>query len=135
MFFIGIFGIDRKSIKVRNLVETQCRECRNSAMSLYKDFYRFHFFFITIFTWGKVYRIVCENCGAVYRVEGEKESYSYWDLKNTEFKQSRQGGGENQGIFSGSPSGHDDSFKGRCSECGAELDSSWDYCPSCGKKL
>lgn len=135
MFFIGIFGIDRKSIKVRDLAGTQCRECGISKLSLFKDFYRFHFFFITIFTWGKVYRIVCGNCGALYRVEGEKESYSYWDLGDAEFNLSRQRGRGNHRGAAGSGTCPEGTIQGTCPECGAELDISWEYCPLCGRKL
>ncbi len=123
MFFIGIFGIDRKNEEIRGLPETVCRECSGSGCILFRDYYRFHFFFIPLFTWGSRYRVVCSSCGTVYNVNEEKTSYSYRDLKNIQLR------------GTGRPSGYHDSEVLSCPCCGESVEESWSYCPSCGAKL
>ena len=85
MFFIGIFGIDKKNEELRALYDTECGECSGKSCTLYKEYYRFHFFFIPLFTWGRKYRIVCESCGSVYSVQEEKNAIPHgtWAVRST----------------------------------------------------
>ena len=53
MFFIGIFGIDKKNEEIKALHDTECRECSGHSCTLYREYYRFHFFFIPLITWGR----------------------------------------------------------------------------------
>ena len=143
MFFIGIFGIDKKNEEIKALHDTVCRECSGHSCTLFREYYRFHFFFIPLISWGRRYRVVCESCGSVYNVNEEKDSYSYWDLNNILFRgKNRQGNfhqGGGRGESAGSAGLRDDdseSMKGRtdlCPHCGAEIKDDWTYCPSCGR--
>ena len=136
MFFIGIFGIDKRNDKVRALQNTECRECSGHSLTLYKEYYRFHFFFIPLITWGKQYRVVCESCSSVFAVREEKDSYSYWDLNEILFRGRKGGGNFNQGNMSSSFSGASGSREKStdvCPYCGADIKDSWTYCPVCGK--
>ena len=143
MFFIGIFGIDKKNEEIKALHNTVCRECSGENCTLYKEYYRFHFFFIPLFTWGRRFHVVCEACGSVYNVNEEKDSYSYWDLNNLLFRGRRGDSGfykDNSGnSFSGrsgsgeNNSGRTENETDRCPHCGAEIKDDWTYCPVCGK--
>ena len=143
MFFIGIFGIDKKNEEIKALHNTVCRECSSQSCTLYKEYYRFHFFFIPLITWGRKYRVVCEACGSVYNVNEEKNSYSYWDLNNLLFRGRSVDREFNQGSPVYSNSGKSGSGRNRsgskagdtdlCPNCGAEIKEEWTYCPVCGK--
>jgi len=139
MFFIGIFGIDKKNEELRALYDTECGECSGKSCTLYKEYYRFHFFFIPLITWGRKYRIVCESCGSVYSVQEEKKSYTSRDMGCPLYRGRR---GRTSSFTENSSfstfSGNENSFGSnscRCPECGAEIKNEWIYCPECGRKL
>ena len=124
MFFIGVFGIEEKTIKIKILNNLNCGRCRQTGnATLIKKFNFFHFFFIPIFKWNVEYYVQCERCNAVYTIpkekgraieNNEKVEITYWDLKD---------------AF------NDIYYNNKCLNCGKELDRKYNYCPYCGEKI
>lgn len=123
MFFIGIFGIDRRQKRIKPLKQLQCKGCNCEGLELYKEYSFFHLFFIPIIKWNIRYFAFCKNCGTVYDIKTEKaikeESgqegvITYWDINQPNY------------------SGYQVSIK--CNSCGKDLEDNYTYCPFCGSK-
>ncbi|SHE31810.1 zinc-ribbon domain-containing protein [Clostridium fallax] len=123
MFFIGIFGIDKKEVKLGTITSTNCNICSNYSVQIIKTYSFFHFFFIPLFKWNEEYFGICANCNAIYKIKpekgkafekGDKLAITYWDLTliNNSFN----------------------SIK-KCPNCNRECESDYEFCPYCGHKL
>lgn len=127
MFFIGVFGVDNKEKEVKIINNLTCKNCNISNKGrLIKTFTFFHFFFIPLFKWNENYYVICDGCNSIYSISREKgkaiESgeyleITYWDLNEVNNRR------ENYYSIK------------RCSKCNKQLDTSFEYCPYCGKKL
>lgn len=124
MFFIGVFGIDHKEKEVKILNNFTCKSCTNNVSGrLIKLYDYFHFFFIPLFKWNIKYYVICSSCNAAYSISREKgiaiendedSKLTYWDLNeiNTSYNHVH-----------------------RCSNCGREVETQFDYCPYCGNRI
>lgn len=123
MFFIGIFGIESKEKKIKDLHNIFCKACnREEPGQLIKTYNYFHFFFLPIFKWSESYYVLCSNCSTLYEISKEKgksiergEDYSltYWDLREI-----------NRG----------NSIK-VCKYCNQKVEDNFLFCPYCGERL
>ncbi|OFI07006.1 hypothetical protein CLOACE_05920 [Clostridium acetireducens DSM 10703] len=122
MFFIGIFGVENKEKFIKKIFNLSCKNCTNTkGFTLIKNYKYFHFFFIPLFKWEKTYYLTCDDCNTIYEIpfekgekieNGEDIDINYWDLKILYENYNKQ---------------H------VCPNCGKPLDSSFDFCPYCGK--
>ena len=129
MFFIGIFGIQNKEKEIKYLNNISCSNCNDeSTAKLIKTYNFFHFFFIPLFKWNEKYYVICSNCSTVFEIprdkgkrieNGEDVEITYWDLKNAET------GYYNNSYTAGN----------RCSYCGNTVESHFQFCPYCGRRL
>lgn len=127
MFFIGIFGIENKEKEIMTLDNFSCKNCnRNISARLFKRYDFFHFFFIPLFKWNIEYYVVCSSCNSVFSIpkekgkaieDGQDVKITYWDLNE----------------MTSNTYGYNEVC--RCSSCGKEVDSNFDYCPYCGNKI
>lgn len=127
MFFIGVFGIDRKEKEIKIIDNLNCKNCSISNKSrLIKIFTFFHFFFIPLFKWNESYYVICDGCSSIYSISKEKGKaieggqdmeITYWDLNEVNNM------AENYYSIK------------RCQKCNKELETSFEYCPYCGEKL
>ncbi|SDY47175.1 zinc-ribbon family protein [Proteiniborus ethanoligenes] len=121
MFFIGIFGIETKEKKIKDLSNLYCKSCKDEHNGqLIKTYTYFHFFFIPILKWNESYYILCDNCNAIYQISKEKgkgvergEEVTYWDLKELKSH----------------------NIKRLCPWCHKESEDNFLFCPYCGRKL
>ncbi len=122
MFFIGIFGVQSKQKKIGE-ERIDCNICSSKVLTIIKSYTYFHLFFIPIFKWNIEYYALCENCNAMYSLSNEKGEdiergntgvLSYWDLKDNI---------------------NNKYLKKKCSHCGRNLDTEFEYCPYCGNKI
>lgn len=128
MFFIGIFGIEKKQKEIKFLKGIPCKSCNEGQEGkIIKTFNFFHFFFIPLFRWNEKYYIVCSSCNSIYEIpkdkgkrieKGEDVEITYWDLRTVEI-------------------GHDGNYTevNRCAHCGKALEHDFEYCPYCGSKI
>ncbi len=124
MFFIGIFGIETKSVELKRLTPTMCKHCRDvEAFNLFKHYHQFHFFFIPLFKWKIEYAIVCEACHLIATIPtekgkalelGEPVELTLWDQEI---------------VYDPSQ------MKRRCPNCQEIIASTYSYCPHCGHQL
>lgn len=127
MFFIGIFGIENKEKEIMTLNNFSCKNCnRQISAKLFKRYDFFHFFFIPLFKWNIEYYVVCSSCNSVFSIpkekgkaieDGQDVKITYWDLNE---------------MTSNTYSYNEVC---RCSSCGKEVDSNFDYCPYCGNRI
>lgn len=122
MFFVGIFGIETKEKKIKELSNFFCKSCNKEEQGqLIKNYNYFHFFFLPVFKWNERYFLLCNNCSTVYEISKEKgkrlesgeDNITYWDLKEIKFYNKRR----------------------ICKSCNKEIEDSFLYCPYCGNKL
>lgn len=118
MFFFGIFGIQNKVKNVKEFNNVICVCGRYSHLQLIEEYMYFHFFFIPIFKWGRKYYVEARCCGRMFEVP---EDYVDHILNNDDIDLSRLR--EIQTPYR------------VCSNCGKYVDSSFSYCPHCGKEL
>lgn len=125
MFFIGIFGADKRKKDIKVLDNLQCKNCEgNVSGKLIKVYSFFHIFFIPLYIWDEHYYIVCNRCKSVYEIPKEKGkeieknrdiNLTYWDLKLIE-----------------------NNYKSNnyvCEVCGSKLEDNFEFCPYCGNKI
>lgn len=123
MFFIGIFGIDKKEVDLGKLTSVNCKICSNYSIRIIKQYDFFHFFFLPLFKWNEKYFGVCTNCNTIYEIKsnkgkdfekGIKNAITYWDLNqlNTSYN-----------------------IKSICPNCHNQIDENFQFCPYCGAKL
>lgn len=123
MFFVGIFGVQQKEKEIATLEDLECKNCDEKGKCyLIKNYTYFHIFFIPIYKWNENYYVYCQGCNKVFSISkekgkkvenGEKNVITYWDLKEIGYACSPK----------------------TCKHCKKELDSSFEYCPYCGRKL
>ena len=137
MFFIGVFGIDSKSIEIGNVCNFICKGCGNKVEGVvYKTYNCFHFFFIPLIKWNKQYYLKCCSCSRLYKLsnyKGEKiekgDVYNYGinidedDLVEVNYNNEYYKYDNYYNIIK------------RCKACGKELNGDFKYCPYCGKEL
>ena len=122
MFFIGVFGIE-EDVKelgaIRNIVCPACGRYASARLVLQYTF--FHFFFIPLFKWNKIYLIRLDCCRALYACDKDTAD-EVLRTGTVDFdqckRQTQEPGGERH-----------------CPYCGGRLDGSFVYCPYCGKRL
>lgn len=123
MFFF-MMGITEGKKKFEQLVHIICPNCGNSGKAtVYMTYTYLSLFFIPIFKWNKQYYVEMNCCGSLYVLNEQKGK----EVAN----------GEDVIISSDdlTPVNYGRSNIRRCPNCGYTLDSSFDYCPHCGKKL
>jgi hypothetical protein len=121
MFFIGIFGVQDKEETIRTEQAVTCPLCgaydRYEVLRVYNYF---HIFFIPVWKWNKRYFLRTRCCRRIcalreevgQRIEqGQAVTITSADIKCSE------------------PVGNS------CPSCGAQLHSSFSYCPYCGSRL
>ncbi len=123
MFFIGIFGVEHKQKKVKDIKSFICKECKlEDSGQLIKSYRYFHFFFIPLFKWNERYYITCSKCSSISEIskekgkkieKGETEDITYWDIKDVHVANKRE----------------------ICSVCMNEVENKFTYCPHCGNRL
>lgn len=123
MFFVGIFGIESKEKKIKELSNIFCKACNKEEIGqLIKTYSYFHIFFIPIFRWNEIYYVLCNNCSTVYEIakekgkkieRGEEINITYWDLREI-----------NRG----------NSIR-TCNSCNHKVEDRFLYCPYCGNRL
>ncbi|WP_319200178.1 zinc ribbon domain-containing protein [uncultured Ilyobacter sp.] len=116
MFFIGVFGINNRSKKIKE-VSFKCTGCLNKRGELVENSNVFEFFFIPIFKFSKKYILTCTKCGSMYRLNDssvkkiiETEKVAYEDIEEV-------------------------IYENRICECGEKIEKGYEYCPKCGRKL
>jgi len=121
MFFIGIFGIERKEKELKSF-SAVCPECAKFCRArLIFSYTYFHIFFIPTFRWDKKYALVLNCCGCVYDVPQNyadellgSETVDFTRLK----RKPREYG-----------------VPPVCPGCGRILERGFAYCPYCGTTL
>lgn len=122
MFFIGIFGIENKSLFIKDIQNKICKSCgAMTSYKLVKSYNFFHFFFIPLFKWNIEYYVISRCCSNVFiipreiglRIEkGEEVQLTDDDLK----------------PIGGAASN-------TCPGCGQYVAPEFTYCPYCGSKV
>ncbi len=117
MFFIGVFGMNRRNKKIKE-VKFKCTGCLKNKGEVIESANTFEFFFIPVFKMSKKYFLKCISCDSLYKLNPnsiesvmEKGEVLYEDIEEIVF--------ENY----------------VCSGCGERIEPGYDYCPKCGKKL
>lgn len=123
MFFF-IMGITEGRKKFEQLVHIICPNCGNSAKSVvYMTYTCLSLFFIPVFKWNKQYYVEMDCCRSLYMLNEQKG-------KAIEK-------GEDVIILSNdlTPVNYGGTNIRSCPNCGYTLDSNFEYCPHCGRKL
>ncbi len=123
MFFIGIFGIESKEKKIKELPNFFCKGCnKEETGQLIKTYNYFHIFFVPVLKWNENYYVLCNYCSTVYEIakekgkrleRGEGENITYWDLKEIK---------KTNGVRI-------------CKNCNSQVEDRFVYCPYCGNRL
>lgn len=122
MFFI--FGISSKEKDIDFIQTIICSNCgAYGRLETFMNYSYFSLFFIQIIKWNKKYYVRKTCCGSLYTIDndlgkrierGELKNIDEKDLKSVNVNYS----------------------KGKmCSNCNHSLDSDYEYCPKCGKKI
>lgn len=122
MFFI--FGISTKEKDIDFVQTIICPNCSAyGRLEVFMTYTYFSLFFIPIFKWNKKYYVRSTCCGSLYIIDndlgraietGEKSSINEADLHIINMNYSRQR---------------------VCPNCNYSIDSDFEYCPKCGRKL
>lgn len=125
MFFVGVFGIEEKHKEIRSIQNMVCKDCEGmTTYQLIEVYNFFHFFFIPIFKWSHRYYLKCRSCNAVFQISnelGQRLKLGENLIINDE---------DLNLVF------RDENYVrvARCSSCGREIESEFQYCPHCGHK-
>lgn len=119
-FMIGVFP-QRKVLDYHQIM--LCPLCsRQIKVQVIQTCSCFSLFFIPLFKWNKMYHVECEQCHCVYELDptvgvriaqGENVLIQETDLRPLQ-----------QPVY-----------EDRCSFCGHNVQSDFDFCPKCGNKL
>ena len=116
MFFIGVFGINNRSKKIKEVL-FKCTGCLNNKGELIEISNVFEIFFIPVFKFNKKYILKCTTCGSMYKLNKESigkiietEKVTYEDMEEV-------------------------IYENRVCECGEKILDGYEYCPKCGRKL
>jgi len=121
MLFIG--GIDSKQAEVGQFDAVECPHCgEKHAMTLYKNYYFFHFFFLPLFKWSVKYLVTCHGCHAILALSEDKgkalEKGTVHDIAPADLAVVEEGTAK----------------ASLCLNCHREVDPHFTYCPHCGEK-
>lgn len=123
MFFIGIFGINERQKALGTYNNAICPSCgAMTRYEIFKTYSYFHIFFIPTFRWNRRYYAQAACCGILYELDpavGEE----YERGMKLEIRQEHL-----------HPIHVRDSYR-ICSNCRAQVNSGYSYCPHCGRKL
>lgn len=123
MFFIGIFGIDEVQKQIGTYNNAICPTC--SAMTRFeisKSYSYFHIFFIPTIRWNVRYYVKPACCSSIYELD---------PIIGKQFSR-----GQNPKISKDNLCRVSNSFNYKiCSNCNAEVESHYGFCPYCGSKL
>ncbi len=123
MFFIGIFGIDRKQKPLGTCNNAICPACSAlTRFDIFKEYSYFHIFFIPTFRWNVKYFVKPACCGSIYELD---------PVVGRQYEKDGSVEIENENMR---PISYHLPFK-TCAACKAKFDSSYSYCPYCGNKL
>lgn len=123
MFFF-MMGITEGRKKFEQLVHIICPNCGNAGKAIvYMTYTCLSLFFIPVFKWNKQYYVEMDCCGSLYILNEQKGK--------------AVAKGEDVIISSDdlTPVNYGGNTIKRCPNCGYTLDSSFEYCPHCGRKL
>ena len=121
MFFI--MGITEGRKRFEQLVHIICPYCSNAGKAVvYMTYSCLSLFFIPTIKWNRKYYVEMECCGSLYMLNEEKGKLiaSGQDVIITPSDLTAVNNGY---------------YQRRCPSCGAYLDSSFEYCPHCGRKI
>ncbi len=121
MFFI--MGITDGKKRFEQLFSIICPHCSNIGKAVvYMTYTCLSLFFIPFFKWNKKYYVEMECCGTLFILDEEKGKAiaSGKDVVITASDLTEVNNGY---------------YEKRCPGCGSVVDSSFDYCPRCGRKL
>jgi len=121
MIFIG--GVSDKKMELGTLKPTTCKNCLQiHAMTLVKEYYFFHFFFLPIWKWNLKYEVICTGCHGVMAIPEAKgkawEQGVEIELDSTDLE-----------ILNA------EQLQKECSQCHKAVAHTFQYCPYCGSKL
>lgn len=124
LFFIcGISQGEKKLDFVQTLICSQCGQF--GRLEVFMTYMYFSLFFIPVFRWGVKYYVKSSCCGTVYEIDRTLGK--------------RLKGGENitltQADLHMSSQGYRHTQTNECPYCGYQIDSDFEFCPKCGKKL
>lgn len=123
MFFIGIFGINEAQKVVGSFNNVICRTCgAYSRYEIFKTYSYFHIFFIPTFKWNTRYYVRSFCCNSIFELDPSIGMQFDRGLKP-----------EIGDAHLRPLSQHSHNY--RCSSCGVGLDSSYSFCPYCGRKI
>ncbi len=123
MFFIGVFGIQAKEEKIETGGRITCPSCdAETKIELVKSYSYFHVFFIPTFKWDIRYYVHTGCCGSVYELDPDI-GMQFERGGNPEIRPE-----DLRRIDRYLP------YK-TCPDCGAQVDSHYNFCPNCGKKI
>ena len=118
-------GIESKEKELRTIPNLMCKACgRLTSYKLIKTYNYFQLFFIPIFRWKERYMLISKCCGSVFELtknQGQDLEHgkdSILDNLNITIVE-------------------DNSCKTNilCYNCGESVESRFEFCPHCGKKL
>ncbi|MEA4973354.1 MAG: zinc ribbon domain-containing protein [Candidatus Metalachnospira sp.] len=122
MFFM--IGITEGRKRFEQLIHIICPCCGNAGKAVvYMTYTCLSLFFIPVYKWNKQYYVEMDCCGSLYRLNEQKgKSIAK---------------GEDVIVTSDDlePVNNGRSYIRRCPNCGYTLDSGYEYCPHCGRKL
>jgi RNA polymerase subunit RPABC4/transcription elongation factor Spt4 len=123
LFFIGIFGIDRKQKPLGTYNNAICPACGAlTRLEIFKTYSYFHIFFIPIFRWNVKYFVKSVCCSSIYELDPvigkQYEKEGSVEIRSEHLR----------------PVSEYLPYK-VCSNCGARFESGYGFCPYCGNKL
>jgi len=123
MFFIGIFGIEQAKKTIGTYNNAICPACGAfTRFEVYKAYSYFHIFFIPTFRWNVRYYVKPACCGSIYELD-PAIGQQYDRGQNPEIRNEHM-----------RPINQYPPYK-TCSACGARVESTFSYCPYCGRRL
>ncbi|HHT41860.1 MAG TPA: zinc ribbon domain-containing protein [Firmicutes bacterium] len=121
MFFIGVFGVQDKSETIKTEQAVTCPVCgAYDRFEVIRVFRYFHFFFIPLWKWNKRFFVRTRCCQRLCALDDEV---------GRRIEEGQQVVITSEHVHCGEP------VQAACSHCGAQLHSSFSYCPYCGNRI